>query len=343
MENVLTALQLCFIAQRNFVWLTNKPQTCIDYLRRISTETFSIHDIVEIDLLQCQNSIYQDITDQMVIREEGCQPRLHEIIIWKNLERMDLAFEGKNALVRIFNELEQYNTLRSRGRDGAEPFQFGNYTVVKPELCCVVPIMELGDCPPKIHHHIKDRFWFAQYCYLTDKTPTLPSIESGRLKVLEARHELGQVYANPQIQEYICSLLVFTRSHRLCSLAPLTTRPTFKALEGIMLLSQALVVLKSKDESQLYVTPEYVKVAYRKIGYWLVDWETNCLFNNDSPDSMYQKKMELTILTGDWYGSEWSSAEQYMFDFATTKDKNSTTGFTNKIIEDVLLSVRPPL
>lgn len=341
MENVITALQLCLIAQRNLVLLANKPQQCIDNLREVSRD-LGITDITEIDLLQCQDNIYENITNQMVIAEEGKQPRLHEITIWRNLESVDLSFECKNSLVQIFNELEKYNTLRSRDHE-TEPFKLGSYTVAVPELCCVVSVMKSADCLPKLHHHIKERFWFAQYCYLSDTVVELPKFGSNRQDILDSRAAIANVHVHPQIEEYVCSLLVFTRSHRLCLIAPLTTRPTFRALNGIILLAKTLVVLKSAQQKQLYVTPEYVKVAYRKMGYWLVDWETNFLFESEEPDLEYRKKLELTILTGDWYGSEWSCAQQYMFDFASTKDRKLTTGFTNKVVDDVLQSVRPPL
>lgn len=323
--------------------LTNKPSSCIDLLQHLLLELYGVTDIVEIDLLQCENDFYHHITDQMVIREEGMQPKLHEIIIWKNLESAKLDFERKNSIVQIFNELEQYNTLRSRNRNNDEPFKLGNFMVLKPEFFLVIPVIKSSRSLPKIHQHIKDCFWFAQYCYLKEQHDRHMQGEDARSKVLKGRIALLNVFAKPQIQEYISSLLVFTRSHRLCSLAPLTTRPTLRAKDRIMELAKALVVLRGDQETQLFVTPEYVKVAYRKIGYWLIDWETNALFNDGSVESEYRKRMEITILTGDWYGSEWNSAEKYMEKFASTEDKNSTTGFTNFVVEDVLLSVHPPL
>lgn len=343
MENVRTALKLCYIAQRNFVLLTDDTNLCIRQLRREVSELYGIEDIVEIDLLRCDEDFYRDVTNRMVMLEEGQKPRLHQLILWRNLEHAKLDLNRKNSIVQIFNELDQYDTLRSRSRKADEPFKFGEYMVVKPPLFCVVGVMQAGEALSKLHHQIKDCFWFAQYCGMDGQSNCIQVEDDERSKVLRDRAALQRVFAKPQIRQYICSLLVFTRSHRLCSLAPLTTRPTLRAQEAIMQLAKALVVLQSKQDSELFVTPEYVKVAYRKIGYWLVDWETNELFQDSSCGSDYRRRMELTILTGDWYGSEWESSQEYMESFRSFPDESSTSGFTNLLVEDVLLSVKPPL
>lgn len=343
MENVKTALSLCFIAQRNLVLMTNNTDSCVSQLREILTNQYSINSMAEIDLLRCKDDLYRQVTDQMVISEEGSIPRLQEVVIWRHLESMKLDFTSKSSIVRIFNELEHYNTLHSRDRKAGEPFRFGNYMVCKPELFVVVVVMKTAHKLPELHRQIKERFWFAQYCDLLKHSQDNGEAKDLRSAVMEGRNTLARVFARPQLEEYICSLLVFTRCHRLCSLAPMSTRPTFRALDGIMQLAKALVVLQAALDAQLYVTPEYVKVAFRKIGYWLVDWETNVLFRDTSVESEYRKRMELTILTGDWYGSEWPSAEEYMAEFASCSDKSSTTGFSNVIVEDVLESVRPPI
>lgn len=354
MENAQTALSLCFLAHQNIVFLTNNRVSFISNLQVLLRDQYGIEDVVEIDLLHCHGDFYKEVTDQMVKCEEGSQPRLHEVVLWKNLETVEMNFDRKNSLVRIFNELEQHNTLRSRDCLNDEPFQFGNYTVRKPELFLVILVMKSGKHLPKIHPQIKDRFWFCQYCQLHDEhrhsqhhkegtSDAGKELLAGRKQVLKGRQALPTVFANAQIQEYVCSLLVFTRSHRLCSLAPSTTRLTFRALEGIMKLAKSLVVLSAEDGKLLFVTPEYIKVAFRKIGYWFVDWETNALFGDLSVESEHRKRLELTILTGDWYGSEWDIAKEYMGKFASTEDRSTTSGFTNMIVEDVLQSVRPPL
>lgn len=349
MENARAALSLSFIAQQNVVFLTNNRVSFISHLQNLLREQYGVEDVVEIDLQQIHGDFYRELTDQMVKSEMGKQPQLHEVVLWKNLETVEMDFERKNSIVRIFNELEHFNTLRSRDRNSDDPFQFGNYLVKKPEFFLVILVVKLGRHLPKIHPQIKDRFWFAQYCHLHNShrhaqhhKPQDGTL-NGRKEVLNGRQALPTVFVNAQVQEYVCSLLVFTRSHRLCSIAPSTTRLTFRALEGVMRLAKSLVVLRSGTGSSLFVTPEYIKVAYRKIGYWLVDWETNALFSDTSPENEYRKKMELTILTGDWYGSEWDTAKDYMEKFESTEDKSSTTGFTNMVVEDVLKSVRPPL
>lgn len=299
-----------------------------------------MEDVVEVDLLECED--YSDLVAKMVKRTEGEFPQLYNLVIWKNLEKVKVDLKAKNKLLKVCDELDRYGTLASRNLGEDEPFKFGGFYVKKPNFFLVVPIIRAGSSLPKTHPQVKDRFWFCQSVTMPaqNQTTELPLHDS----IVEARRRLPQVYANPEIQEYICSLLVFTRTHRLCSLAPLSTRPSFRALNGIMDFAKTLVVWNNlDDDKQLFVTPEYIKLAYRKIGYWLVDWETNPTFCDESQEAELRKQTEISMLTGDWYGSEWGAASDYMKKYATTKDKDSTTGFTNKIVEEVLESVQPPI
>lgn len=338
MEHVQSALAISLIAERNFVVQTNRYQLFVDAFSQILRLHFGFHDIVEIDLKQAYDSgNCEEIVDAMV-NEDG---KLHRVVIWKNLELLDTKnLRCKNALVKILSELEQYDTLASR-HNKADRFPFGKYSVTKPDLFVVIPVIQIGTRLPKIHQHLKERFWFSQSCFMSEKPHQRLLLLSGD-EILQARLLLPSVYAKPTIQEYILSLLVFTRSHRLCSLAPLTTRPTSRTLDSIMELSKALVVWKNRHKTQtLFVTPEYCKVAYRKIGYWLVDWETNQLFNGKEDE--YRKQMEISMLTGDWYGSEWKCVEDYLEKHTSAEDKSLSTGFTNRVVEEVLGSVMPPI
>lgn len=335
MENVQSALALALIAERSFVIQTDQFATCVDRLKELAHTQFGIDDVVQIDLKKaCEDGTYDEVVDRMVL-PDGTS--LHQIVIWKNLEALDTRkFKCKTSIMKILNELEQYDTLASRSNKGGK-FTFGKYQVTKPPFFAVIPVIQLSAKPAQIHQHIKNRFWFSQSYFTGQKLGRLR--QTSAEDIMEARLRLGKVYANPTIQEYISSLLVFTRTHRLCSLAPLTTRPSLWALDGIMTLAKALVVWNGK-EYMLFVTPEYIKVAYRKVGYWLVDWETNGLFKNDEE---YRKQIEISMLTGDWYGSEWKYVEDYLDKHASVEDKDLATGFTNQIVEEVLALVMPPM
>lgn len=342
MDDVQVALALSLIAQRNVVIQTNDVSSCIKGVGRLIKENFGLSDVVEIDLLQCQDNLYSKVTRQMVKLEEGSFPTLIEAVIWKNLELLDLSIDRKSSLIQIFDELEQYNSVALRKKSPEEPFPFGEFQVKKPEMHLVTPILNVNYRLPQNYQAIKNRFWFAQSCYMG--TNHSRSQKFKRLNILNSRQLLSTIYTKPSVQEYICSLLVFTRSHRLCSIAPLTTRPSFVALDGIMILAKCLALWSNTGSNgSIFVTPDHVKVAYRKIGYWLVDWETNNTFNDGSFQTSYQKKMEISILTGDWYGSEWTLAEKYLQEYKSILDWSASSGYTNKIVDEVLGQVMPPI
>ncbi|OBA20369.1 hypothetical protein METBIDRAFT_12389 [Metschnikowia bicuspidata var. bicuspidata NRRL YB-4993] len=339
MENLRTALSLAFIAGKHIAIHTDDYAACLAALRNVVLLSFSADDMVEIDLHLCPT--YNSLVSQMVKSREGERPQLYKVVIWKNLEALEATLRVKSDILRVFDEIERYNTLASRDIDKATPIRFGEYLVTIPDMFVIVPVMAAGDRFPRLHRQVKDRIWFCQsFCHVPRQET--PASEIPHDKILRARQLLPAVFANAEIQEYVCSLMVFTRSHRLCSLAPLTTRPSMRAAEGILVLAKALVAWASLDDSASdFVTPDFVKIAYRKIGYWIVDWETNQLFQGGG--SELRKRTEISVLTGDWYGSEWACVKKYLDKFRAHSDPNSTTGYTNRIVEDVLKSVLPPL
>lgn len=343
MENVATAVELALIAERYIVLQTSSYEVCFGRFKEMLSKTFGIEDVVEVDL-EAEDYDFSSITRQM-----ASENQLHSVVVWRNLEKLGRAVAKKNNILRVLDQLARHGTLRSREQLD-EPLEFGEYTVRKPEKFMIVPIIENGASMPNINPHIKSRFWFSQLYLPQEKEPPFAETFSAE-DLLQARMLLKQVFVKALITEYVCSLLVFTRLHRLCSLAPLTTRPSLEALDGIVDLAKALVVVKSQNKRKiernpdkpecLYVIPEHVKIAYRKIGYWLVNWETNKTFL--SGHNTAQKKTELSILTGDWYGSEWPYVKDYLHKHTSQQDVRSTTGFSNPIVEDVLSQVRPPL
>ncbi|KAI3404233.2 hypothetical protein KGF56_002994 [Candida oxycetoniae] len=124
----------------------------------------------------------------------------------------------------------------------------------------------------------------------------------------------------------------------------------------------------AQEEEELFVTPDYVKIAMRKIGYWLVDWEYNREFANvdDLSSKIYDpslddegededneevkqklekrrmlanKRLEISMLTGDWFGSDYYYVNEYLKQFVSVRSYESPTGFTNKIIQDYDTSI----
>lgn len=335
MENVNLALRLALIAEKHFVIQTSDYDACVDSLRRIVLENFEIDDVVEIDLKSCDVN-FSDITKNMTTEDNT----IRRITLWKNLESILLDFERKCSLLRVLDELARYGKPSAKTANN-EKFQFGDQLVRRPPLCIVIPVIQNGDHMPRITPQIKSRFFFSQvYHHRENDYISSPMDEDS---ILQARSCLGKVFIKATVEEYVSSLFVFTRSHRLCSLAPLSSRPPLSGRENVLLLARALAVVQhTNPEEAMFVTPEHVKVAYRKVAQWLVDWETNPIFNGEV-DADYRKKMEVSMLTGDWYGSEWKHVANYLEKHTSVKDERSTTGFTNMLVEDVLSSVQPPI
>ncbi|CAK9440147.1 uncharacterized protein LODBEIA_P42470 [Lodderomyces beijingensis] len=214
--------------------------------------------------------------------------------------------------------------------------------------------------------------------------------------ILELRAKMASVFISPDIKGYIYSLIVFIRCHRMASLAPKQVRVPTMTMDYVKDFCRAWILwkthllqkptetelasavdrsktsapakkatlteftTKTEQEEDLFVTPEYVKLAVHKICYWLVDWQYNKKFAaTDDPDldakgksekeikeeekSIANKKLEISMLTGDWYGSEYLFVNEYLKTQKMEKDYSSPTGFTNKIVDDCIRSVRPPL
>lgn len=335
MENLGLALQLALISKKDFVIQTTDYHDCLNSLKCLASEGFNIDDIVEVDL-QALDVDFNAIAET-IINPEGF---VYSMIIWKNLETVKLDFDRKRNLLRVLDELSRYGKVSSRNTDH-EPFQLGDRMVRKPPICILVPIIVNGTHMPKINPQIKSRFFYSQLYIPQDGDES--KLQSSEVDILLARCRLETVFVKATVEEYAFSLFVFARSHRLCSLAPLSSRPPLSARENVLLLAKALVVARSADDERLFVTPEHVKVAFRKVASWLIDWETNPLFSGDGEKDDYRRKMEISMLTGDWFGSEWRHVENYITKNTSKPDNNSTTGFTNPLVEDVLLSVQPPL
>lgn len=335
MEYLDLALQLALIAKRDFVIQTSDYEACVKSLKYIATEGFGIEDIVEVDLKELDVS-FEAIAESIV----NSDLMVYSMIIWRNLENVELDFERKRNLLRVFDQLSRYGKVSSRNKD-TEPFQLGNRMVRKPSLCICIPVIVNGAHMPRIDPQVKSRFIFSQL-YYPIKNDSI-AFDTSREDILSARSRADGVYVKATVEEYASSLFVFTRSHRLCSLAPLSSRPPLSARENVILLAKALVLARSTDDERFFVTPEHIKIAYRKVAQWLVDWETNPIFNGTNEEEDYRRKMEISMLTGDWFGSEWKHVESYLKQNASAGDPNSTTGFTNPLVEDVLMSVQPPI
>lgn len=338
MNNLRTSLSLALIAKRDFACVTNDYEQCVHLVVSFLRSYDDSLTFTEIDILKG----YRDLASEMTYNTSSNVSVLHNIVIWKNLEGLQLDLVAKSGLLEAFNQLNRYYTVEASRTPCHTPIDFQGTKVLKPEIFLIIPVMQLGLTMPKIDNLIKERFWFCQSVFF--EANQRPNIEPWDWDLEECQNTLPRVFFDPEVREYVSSLMVFTRSHRLTSIAPLTSRPTFNATVAIIDLAKALVVWNNRySHDRLFVTPDYVKVAYRKVCYWLVDWETNKTFISESKEAEHEKRMQISILTGDWYGSEWHCVKSFLKEFESTQDPKTTTGFRNKIVDDVLESVLPPI
>lgn len=351
MSEIYTSLSISLIARRNFVIHTRDYNQTLAHTNEVIGPLFEPDQTGVIDLLaQVQNEpnqevAIQNIAREMLVKQEDGTYRLKTILIWKNLEFVPAEFQ-RHRLNRLLDEINEFDTVESRLKRNDFIRVSGLGPIHKPSLFCIVPIVTIGNTRRKFDQYLKQHFWFSQ---LDFHPPLTTEHESYLETIYKLRSMMRQVFASPDIQRYVYSLVIFTRTHRLCLLAPIETRVPTGTIDSIETLAKCLVLwqqyLKKLDPPRLFVTPEFCKVAYRKIGYWLVDWETNNLFNDPAPDETTEalKKLEINVLTGDWYASEYHYVKKYLEKYRSLQDESSSVGFLNLLVEDVLDSVRPPI
>lgn len=334
MNSLYTAVSLSLINKKRFAIATNNIDQFIPLFSSqvlLKLCQFDEDDIITIDLVNLTS------VDWLI---SHFKLEFKRVIIWKNIA--GLSKEQQLILYDFFIQLDNYDTIRGKN----SPTCTINGTILtKPDFFLIIPIIDSNE-KLFINQDVKERFSFLiNYCCKDD------SDNFDYLKIIQPSYfsfitELRSksVFMSPDIKRYIYSLVVFTRQHRLCSLSPRETRLSTRSILEIQLLAKAFTIWNNPDKSNLFVTPDIVKISMRRIGYWLVNWEYNQDFLNKLSDSEeLHKKLQINILVGDWYGSDYSCVENYIKLFESQKEKSSPTGWTNKIIEEVLLKVRPPI
>ncbi|EMG50297.1 hypothetical protein SBY92_003602 [Candida maltosa Xu316] len=356
MENILTALAVSLISNnKRLAIVSDDSKLVIPKVITLLRETcnFEPTEYCVIDLLAVHTTI--DLIHKMTIFKDN-EYYLKKIIIWQNVQYLTL--NQHKSLYKLILQIDQYEMTGLKNK----PIEIaiGNNEVIsinRPQLFTIIMPLEYSAFHRKIYVYLKEKFWFAVN-YNNDVSidcSSIPRDITFEDTLLNLRKKLPIVFVSPDIKRYMYSLIIFTRSHRLASLSPKSVRLPTMAIDYVNDFCRGLVLWQNKDKfgQDLFVTPSYVKLAFRKIGYWLVDWEYNEKFakvtanNVDSEgidtDLDYQKRLEISMLTGDWYGSDYFFVNEYLKHSKSKLDKETPTGYTNKIIEDVITSVRPPL
>lgn len=331
MKNLLFTLSLGLLNNENFV--INSQGNILPTLEKIINDYDFSYKIL--DLSQVENT--GEFIDEITYDKNGLH--IYEIVVLKNLDRIGDSFQ--RDLVRLFNGLKEYDSNLSR-LEPKDHVVINGKKIFKSEYRCFIGINTISETPVKLYKNLKECFWFSQF--EQEKAEDWKVIDNYRETLSLVRQNIDNVYMSPEILSYITSLIIHTRNHRLNTINQIQTRLHTNTIEKIIKLSKSIVAWKNPNTKDLYLTPQICQLAFRKIGYWLVDWENSQIFNSiQDKDSEKRRQLIINMLAGEWYGSEWKYVKQYMKDHESKFDENSNTGFTNSIIEDVIINVRPPI
>ena len=357
MNNLYTALTLSLVNRNRFVITTNDPKQLIPNFQSVILQQQCNIDHGDLTVIDLNDYVDKTITD-LVLDISSYYDGVYTfklVVLWKNLQTVPASFQRQ--LYELILKIDNFDTNGSKGNTYS---QVDDLRIERPDLFIIIPVLDVALYSTKIFQYLKERFSFLinyNYTSLEDIMSEAKLIEKfpsekpqpilsyiQYIQILRANRP--RIFMSPDIKRYIYSLVVFTRLHRLCSLAPKQTRMSTRSIDEIRDLSIALTLwMNFQNPSKYFVTPDTVKIAMRRVGYWLVDWEYNTMFRYKSPDDAteMEKRLQISILVGDWYGSDYSSVEKYIKLFHSKLSKSSPTGYTNKIIDDVLKQVRPPI
>lgn len=331
MKNLLFTLSLGLLNNENFV--INSQGNVLPILEKIIGDYDFSYKIL--DLSRVEN--LGEFIDEITYDEEGL--RMFEIVVLNNLDKVNEVFQRE--LVRFFDELKEFDCNLSRFQPKDHVIIEGK-KILKSQFQCFIGNITISQTPVKLYKNLKERFWFSQFEQEKDEDWLV--IDNYRDTLIQVRQNIDNVYMSPEILSYITSLIVHTRNHRLNTINQIQTRLHTSTIEKVIKLSKSIVSWKNPQAKDLFLTPQICQLAFRKIGYWLVDWEDSKLFNFlESKELENRRQLIINMLVGEWYGSEWKYVKQYLKDHESKFDEKSNTGFSNSIIEDVIVNVRPPI
>lgn len=345
MNNLYTSIALGLIAEERIVLTTNDYVHAFTLTKEllVSKCGFREADINVVDVQQSVKKGKTGVLDEMVLRDDG--DTFAKVVIWQNLEKVSKD-QQKNELVPLLNDLDGYDT-GGLPTERLESVKICGRTLKKQDLFVLVLIMESEQAQQTTYQYLKERLWFAQHHHhdvgaLTDDLTVHRDFQAW---INTLKYQIfPRVYVAPDILRYIYSLVVHARNHRLCSLDPFHSRLSPRSLHAITKLARALVAFRRGSDEDLFVTPDFCKIAMRKVGYWLIDWESHSSFapgaeqQNNFLD--YNRRIEISMLSGDWYGSDYTYVERYI---DSCRSHGNPRQCKNRVVEDAINTVHPPM
>lgn len=269
-------------------------------------------------------AVTSDVPSESVTQIQSCVPNSEVVDVSTTLP------PPQSTTVTIWTQVQQADdtTQRRLYEYLKQPYEYGIVIMVL-DVALVASV--------KLYPYLKEHFWFSVYPPTGDKCSPIDASEVSRI-----RSAVPEVYVLPDIKRYIHSLIIFTRQHRMASLAPKSVRLPTTAIDGVRDLAVTILAWRH----QKFVAPDTVKIAYKRVAYWLVDWETNRQFavaESRNNNEELEKRYKLASMAGDWYGSDYDAIQKYIQKYRLRHQSNSPTGRSNTIVEDILVKVRPPI
>ncbi|ODV81896.1 uncharacterized protein CANTADRAFT_3954 [Suhomyces tanzawaensis NRRL Y-17324] len=350
MDSLYTALSLGLIRNKRIVISTDSPRQTIHHFQHLIVHNLCHYEPNQFASIDVLDVLTHKNINELVLSMSSYSKSVYtfkNIVMWRNVSL--LSHDHQKQLYELLTQIDQYDTNASKWYP-TDTVDFRDITVRKPELFSIVLVVEPQYYQNKMYQYLKEKFWFSvnypfvseQVCLLElSKIRPIPEYQD---HILSLRASWQKVYVSPDIKKYIYSLIVHMRNHRLSSLAPKQTRLPTRSIDDVADLTRALVLWQN-DSEHLYATPDFVKVAIRKIGYWLVDWEYNELFANsiDSEHDGRRRRLEIDILSGDWYGSDYDYVNKYIEESRSKVEKKNPLGHSNRIVDEAIRKVNPPL
>lgn len=335
MDKLYSALGVSYTRNRRFVVASSHcDETCTAIEGALQDRCgFAPEDVITIDLSQHESVL------QMVLRSSH-ETQLCNAVIWRNVHKKSQQFQRQ--LAKLLAELDGYDL---RGGDQNEYAGYKSRTaagveVFIPSLFSIVLVVDIEEYHSKIHPALKSKFWFVTHHEIEETTHRqLPSHVPFQDLIRLRRDQWSKIYVSPMIKGYIYSLIVQMRTHRLTGLLLRGAGLTTRSLEAIEDLAIALVVWSEYPD---YVTPDHVQIAAQKVGYWLVEWETNETHKPKTANEKRIQMIELGMRAGDWYGCDEAAITAYLEESRPVRG-NTPLGMTNRIVEDALAQVQHPL
>lgn len=380
MNNLFTAFSVAVISQLRFALFTDSVDSAIETLTAKIINFYKLsHVVVDMKEEPKDEKLVEMITQRP--QNGGEHPELVNIVVLKNLETTSASYQRK--IIHFINALDSYNTNSLRLLPQPIQFAQLKASRPQIFMIIPVIKRREDGTPPQLVPHLRHKFAFSQFYNALDldllAVTVVPDLLALRLlvdQVFVSAEIRGYIYSLlVHIRTHrLCSL------NSMGARPPTGTLDWVRMVAAAMVVWNEHVEQEQKntesaeqrendeetekeelngfveqvsdtislserggEENDLFLTPTFVQVAIRKVTYFQVDWELDTIFSRHWTGPEKHRQQEISMLTGDWYGSEWVYAKRYIDEHRSQPSDHTPTGITNDIVEEAIAHVRPPI